>query len=124
MPQGAIQSQKRKPVVPITDSLMAPVTEAVHNSLSGRVIEFKGQPVKSIRTSFNKARKRAGLGTDVSPYVLRHTGATLLASEGVDLRQIAGMLGHTVMKTTEMYAKHAPEFLGDAKNALDRLFAV
>lgn len=124
LPAESVQSRKRKPVVPITESLHRPLEKAIGESRSGYVIEFKGKPIKSIRRSFNNARARAGLGPDVSPYTLRHTGATLLASVGVELRQIAGMLGHSELKTTEIYAKHAPEFLGGAREALDRLFAV
>jgi hypothetical protein len=38
------------------------------------------------------------------------------------MRQIAGMLGHTTQRTTELYAKHAPEFLYEAASALDHMF--
>ena len=80
-----------------------------------------GRPVKSIKTAFRAAARRAGL-EDVCPYTLRHTGATLLAASGVSMRQISGFLGHTTERTTELYAKHRPEFLMDAAATLDELF--
>ena len=38
------------------------------------------------------------------------------------MRQLAGMMGHSEITTTEMYAKHSPEFLQAAAGALDELF--
>lgn len=118
---GQVQSKKRRPVVPITETLRPELEIAIQESLSGYVVEWMGLPVKSVRTTFNKACERAGLRA-VSPYVLRHTGATLLAANGVPMRQVAGMLGHTHERTTELYAKHRPEFLVEAARALDGMF--
>lgn len=122
LPPGAIQTRKRKPVVKITRTLYPLIKAAVEDSCSGFVIEHKGVPLKSVRTSFNKARDRAGLGRDVVPYVLRHTGATLAAAAGVPLRELAGMLGHSSTDTTELYAKHSPEFMGRLTETLDQVF--
>lgn len=119
---GEAEHTKRRPVVPMTGTLLPYLEQAALDSLTGHVIEYCGRPVKGIRTAFNAARERAGLGKNVTPYTLRHTGATLMAAKGVNMRQISGMLGHSHTKTTELYAKHAPGFLGDAANALDSLF--
>ena len=117
------QTNKRRAVVPISQTLRSYLVDAIHSSVSGFVVEWDGRPIKSVRTAFNKARARAGFGPDVTPYTLRHTGATWLAGRGVPLRQIAGMLGHSDTRTTERhYAKHAPDFLQVATNALDGLF--
>ncbi len=121
LPPGAVQSHKRKPVVPITVTLRPHLERAITETSSGHVIEYHGIPVLSVKKSFKRACKRANLH-DVTPYTLRHTGATLLAAAGVSMRQIAGMLGHTTQRTTELYAKHAPEFLKDASDQLDSLF--
>ena len=45
-----------------------------------------------------------------------------MAAAGVPLRQIAGMLGHTEQRTTELYAKHHPDFLQAAASTLETLF--
>jgi integrase len=123
LPPGKVQSKKRRPVVPITSSLRAELEWAVENSISGYVVEWQGQPVKRISTAFRSACKRANL-EGVCPYTLRHTAATLAASRGVPLREIAGFLGHTTERTTELYAKHSPDFLGRAAHALDELFGL
>lgn len=121
LPPGEVQSFKRRPVVPITATLRPELENAIAESNTGHILEYGGKPIRSVQRAFRTAARRAGL-TGVHPYVLRHTGATLLAAAGVPLRQIAGMLGHSEQRTTELYAKHRPEYLKDAATALDEMF--
>ena len=121
LPPGQAQSHKRRPIVPINSTLATTLESALEESETGFVIEYRGKPIKSIKHSLRNACDRTGL-EGVTPYTLRHTGATLLAANGVPMRQIAGMLGHTTQRTTEMYAKHAPEYLQEASSTLDRMF--
>jgi len=121
-PTGRPQTSKRRPVVPITATLRPILERAVADSATGHVVEYMAAPVRKLRRSFATACMNACL-RDVTPYTLRHTGATLLAAAGVPLWQISGMLGHSLSRTTEIYAKHAPGFLGDAAIGLDRVYA-
>ena len=43
--------------------------------------------------------------------MLRHTAATLLIEEGVDIRVVQRLLGHASIATTEIYAHVADEAL-------------
>jgi len=121
LPPGTTQSNKRRPVVPITPSLRPYLKQSIRHSVTGYILEWNGKPVQSVKRSFNAACDRAGLA-DMTPYTLRHTGATLMAAAGVPLRQIAGMLGHAEQRTTELYAKHHPDFLQAAASTLEQLF--
>ncbi|MEQ9617046.1 MAG: site-specific integrase [Phycisphaerales bacterium] len=121
LPEGLAQSNKRRPVVRIGNSLERTLRAAIEGSASGYLVEYRGRPVKCIRRSFRRACARAGLD-GVIPYTLRHTGATLLAADGVPLWQIAGMLGHSQQRTTEIYAKHHPDYQEEVSSAIDRLF--
>lgn len=120
-PPGRARTVKRRPVVPITDTLLPYLQRAMTESVSEHVVEYLGAPVRKLRRSFATACAAADLA-GVTPYTLRHTGATLLAAAGVPLWQVSGMLGHSLSRTTEVYAKHAPGFLGGASRELDRVY--
>lgn len=57
----------------------------------------------AMRSRLAKAARAAGLATQVTPHMLRHTAATQLIEAGVDIRYIQRLLGHASLSTTEIY---------------------
>src|SRR5213078_4258248 len=48
-------------------------------------------------------RRDAGIERHVTPHMLRHTVATLLLRNGVDIRVVQEFLGHASIATTQRY---------------------
>lgn len=69
---------------------------------------FKGQTKpryspKSIRNILKKALEKNGIKKNVTPHCLRHSRATHLLSNGVDIKVLKDFLGHYKIETTERY---------------------
>lgn len=123
-PPGRIQTRKRRAVVPIAPKLKAALDEARGIALSDYVIELGGEPVQSVKKGFRNAALRAGL-KDVTPHTIRHSVATWAAGDGVPMRKIADLLGHTSVAMVErVYAKYVPGYLADVVASLDSAPAV
>lgn len=66
----------------------------------------KGISRTEINILMNKIADETGIPKDcISPHVLRHTFATLSLCKGVDLYVLSNVMGHSSIKTTEIYAK-------------------
>jgi integrase/recombinase XerD len=58
---------------------------------------------QSVRFMIKGYAVAAGIEKDVTPHMFRHTFATLLLEEEVDIRYIQKLLGHSTIITTQIY---------------------
>jgi site-specific recombinase XerD len=68
-----------------------------------------------------EAAIRARIDRSVHPHMLRHSFATHLLDQGVDIRVIQAMLGHKKLETTAIYAAVSPKLIQSVEGPLDRL---
>ena len=72
---------------------------------------------QSVRFMINKYAMRSNISLHITPHMFRHSFATLLLEENVDIRYIQQFLGHSSILTTQIYthvtSKKQREILSD-----------
>jgi site-specific recombinase XerD len=75
----------------------------------------------SLQSAFVRARKQSGVHKRAHVHTLRHSYATHLLEDGVNLRLIQVYLGHTSARTTQLYTHLTPEVRQTAVDPINRL---
>ncbi len=84
----------------------------------GPVFTYKGRAIKRVKTSFDNARKKAGLD-DVRFHDLRHTFVSRLVQGGVQLYDVMHLTGHKSLDMVQRYAHLAPNYQDGAIRVLN-----
>jgi len=114
LPDGAVQTRKRKASVPMSANLRVVLEEAFETRKDAYVIGAGGK----INQTITRVAKAAGV-EGVTPHVMRHTAATRMARRGVALWIIAKVLGNTVEQVERVYAKWQPDMAAAAVETIN-----
>ena len=98
---------------PVSAAIDGPKVPSGGHEVSDFVIQ------KAVRTAAQQAR----IHKPVSVHTLRHSFATHLLLNGVDIRQIQEYLGHANVETTMIYTHVVREFRTPAQSPLDIIHA-
>ncbi len=75
----------------------------------------------SIRRVLQRAVQKSFIKKTVTPHTLRHSYATHLLEQGTDLRYIQVLLGHSNVKTTEIYTHVSTQNLQCIKSPIEQM---
>src|SRR5271157_222399 len=100
--------------VPIDEKTMALMQRLIlpdrHDPDDPLFTNTHGNPIQPrvVQTLFQRLKADLGFPADkkMTPHVFRHTGATMLRRNGMDISELQDLLGHASPNTTRIYAKN------------------
>ena len=126
---------KKDRLLPLTEHLI----RGLNSYISGENPKewlFNGEPVarsggdfdsrysqRGVQWAIKQAAQQAGINKDVHVHTLRHTFATHLLEDGLDILTVKDLLGHVRIDTTMAYLHVARSNPNRAFSPLDTLFA-
>jgi site-specific recombinase XerD len=93
------------------------------NEQSSPQFDCKGYSVRGIQWVVRKAVRASGIIKEVNAHTLRHTYATHLLEDGLDIVTIKELLGHECIETTMIYLHVAQPGRRPPFSPLDTLYA-
>jgi integrase/recombinase XerD len=75
----------------------------------------------TIQANVKNSARKAGIKKRVYPHLLRHSFASHLLEQGTDLRIIQKLLGHSDVKTTQMYTQVSQANIKNVRSPLDSI---
>lgn len=112
---------KGRSIIDMGELAFQALTVAKRWRTTNYVIEYQGKPVKDVHKALKAAMVRAGITERFfGSHAIRHSIATLLADNNVDMRRIQKLLGHEDIGTTDrIYASHSRGYLAEAVKVVD-----
>ena len=82
-------------------------------------VSQRGAPItpRAVQLILAQAGQDAGLNQPLHPHILRHSFATHLLDNGVDLRTVQELLGHSSLSTTQIYTHVTVDLLKQSVDA-------
>jgi integrase/recombinase XerD len=123
-----IGKRNKERALPLSEPTLAMLREVwkIHRSSKWLFANRKGAaPLssKTARRAFNGAREACNFSDRFTPHTLRHSFATQLLEKGVDIRLVQILLGHSSMRSTEIYTHLSEPLRRDLRQLLGDFFA-
>lgn len=116
-----IQQKTKEPVyIPLSANALKWLPERGYDGRENYIYKFRDRSI--IYDYLKKWGDAAGIDKHLTFHVSRHTCATLLLYYGTDLYTVSKILGHTSIKTTQIYAKIADEMKRTAVQNIPDIF--
>lgn len=75
----------------------------------------------TVLKAIGKARNKVGLAQTITPHVFRHSFATHLLEDGVNIRTVQTLLGHQDVQVTEIYTHVMDKSIAGIHSPLETL---
>lgn len=116
-----IQQKTKEPVyIPLSANALKWLPERGYDGRENYIYKFRDRSI--IYDYLKKWGDAAGIDKHLTFHMSRHTCATLLLYYGTDLYTVSKILGHTSIKTTQIYAKIADEMKRTAVQNIPDIF--
>jgi integrase len=109
--RSADKGGHKKRTVPIMEDAFLKLLESwlqedeeQKKKMSEPIVTYQGKPIKSLKSAWSAAKRRAKITRRLRMYDLRHSFATKLLDNGADLKHVSCLLGHkSVQQTVDTY---------------------
>jgi site-specific recombinase XerD len=125
---GVVGKGNKQRVLPLTEPTLAMLRELwkTHHNLQWLFPNRQGTShlsADTARAAFKAARGACGFDDHFTPHTFRHSFATQLLGKGVDTRIVQILLGHSSIRTTEIYTHLSEPLRHDLRKLLGGFFA-
>jgi integrase len=105
-------------ILPLSESALTVLHSLPTGGAADKV--FAGVVPSQLSVYTKRVFKRLGI-LDASFHTLRHTAASWMVQQGVDLYGVGQILGHKTPRMTQRYAHLSPDYMASAVGKLDRI---
>jgi integrase/recombinase XerD len=123
-----IGKRNKQRALPLAEPVLAMLREVwkIHRNPKWLFADRKGASHLSrstARLAFNAARSACGFDDSFTPHTLRHSFATQPLEKGVSIRVVQILLGHSSLRSTQIYTHLSEPLRRDLRQVLGDFFA-
>jgi len=123
-----IGKRNKQRALPLAEPVLAMLREVwkIHRNKAWLFADRRGTSHLSrstARLAFNAARAACGFDDSFTPHTLRHSFATQLLEKGVSIRVVQILLGHSSLRSTQIYTHLSEPLRRDLRQLLGDFFA-